>query len=92
MVNQVGPRHFVIDTPGATPLWLSWLKIISITWTSATTVGHQAVVTNASGSRIIFDAKASEANDFESSVYDPGWVEGLTVPTLQSGKLVIICA
>jgi hypothetical protein len=92
MVNQIGPRHFLIDTPGATPLWLTWLKVISITWTGATTAGHQAIVTNASGTRVIFDAKASEANDFESAVYDPGWVEGLVVTTLQSGKLMIVCS
>lgn len=91
MVNQIGPRHFMIDTPGATPIWLSGLSIASITWTAATAAGHQAIVQNAAGTRTIFDAKASEANDFETSVYDCGWVEGLLVPTLQSGKLLIVC-
>jgi hypothetical protein len=91
MVNQVAPRHFLIDTPGVTPVWLSGLSVASITWTGATTAGHQAVVQNAAGSRIIFDAKASEANDFESAVYECGWVEGLLVPTLGSGKLLIVC-
>lgn len=92
MVNQVAPRHFLIDTPGVAPIWLSGLDIVSITWTGATTVGHSAVAKNAAGTRIIFDAKASEANDFESAVYDCGWVEGLLVDTLQSGKLMIVCA
>jgi len=92
MVNQIGPRHFLIDTPGVDPLWMAQLKVTSITWTGATTAGHSAIVTNQSGTRVIFDAKASEANDFESSVYDPGWVDGLAVPTLQSGKLMIVCA
>ena len=91
MANQVGPRHFVIDTPGATPVWLSWLSVTSIIWSNATTVGHEAIVKNASGSRVIFDAKASEANDFEQGRYDCGWVEGLLIDTLGSGKLTIVC-
>lgn len=91
MVNQVAPRHFLIDTPGATPVWLSSLSIASITWTGASAAGHSAIVRNAAGTRTIFDAKASEANDFESGVYELGWVEGLQVPTLDSGKLMIVC-
>lgn len=92
MVNQLGPRHFLIDTPGATPVWLSGLNVASITWTGASGAGQAAVVKNASGTRTIFDAKASEANDFESAVYECGWVEGLMVPTLDSGKLLIVCS
>lgn len=92
MANHLGPRHFLIDTPGATPVWLSGLFISSITWSGATAAGHAAIVKNAAGGRTIFDAKASEANDFESSIYDCGWVEGMQVPTLDSGKLMIVCA
>lgn len=91
MVNQVAPRHFLIDTAAGTPIWLSWLDVESIVWTGATAAGHQARVKNASGTRIIFDALASEANDFESAVYSCGWVEGLLVDVLASGKLLIIC-
>lgn len=91
MANQIAPRHFLIDTPGATPVWLSGLSIASISWTRPTTAGHQAIVKNAAGTRVIFDATASEANDNEA-VYDLGWVEGLLVDTLGSGKLLIVCA
>ena len=91
MVNQIGPRHFLIDTASVTPVWLSGLSIASITWSGATAVGHSAVVKNGAGTRTIFDAKSSEANDFESGVYELGWVEGLQIPTLDSGKLMIVC-
>jgi len=90
-MNQIGPRYFVIDTPGATPVWLTWVNVVSIIWSGPTAIGHQATVKNASGSRLIFDAKASEANDFEMERLSCGWVEGLLIETLQSGKLTIIC-
>lgn len=91
MVNQIGPRFFVIDTPSSTPVWLAWVDVLSIIWSETTAAGHQATVKNASGTRIIFDAKSSEAADFEMSHWGTGWVEGLLIDTLGSGKLVIVC-
>lgn len=87
MANVLGTRPIVIDTPGATVLLKDWLKISNIVWTSYTADAHTFEIQNAAGDKVYEGNGESDLAPIE--LVCPGWIKGLKVPTLQSGKLFI---
>lgn len=88
MANDLRARPWVIDTPGATVLWKSWIKAENIEF-SGYTAGDvdNAVVTDMNGREIVqFDGAVDKSPQFSTKVE---WFQGLIVPTLTSGKIKI---
>ena len=77
----------VIEIPSTTVLFTNRLYIKEIRWVDATTAGHTVVIKNKNG-RAFWASEAAGDNFIDSYLYE-GWVEGLQVPTLASGKIYI---
>lgn len=77
----------ILEVPSTTVLFTSRLYIKSIRWVDATTAGHTAVLAG-KGGRTFFASEASGDNFIDSFLYE-GWVEGLQIPTLASGKVYL---
>lgn len=92
MANDFSANPWSIDTAYATPpsaghITSSYIKALSITWSDQAAAGNQVVIKDKNG-KIIVDAKAQAANT-PVILANPSWVNGLFVPTLDSGKLSI---
>lgn len=85
-----GSNTWLIDTAAGTVIDARLLRILSIKWIGATTVGHQAIVTDSAGGRVWSDV--ANAANYVSASYEGGkqHVLGLIVPTLGSGVLEIV--
>ena len=77
----------ILEVPSTTILFNSRLYIKEIKWVGATTAGHTVVLQNKNG-RTLWASEAAGANFVDSFLYE-GWVEGLSIPTLASGKVYI---
>lgn len=92
MANDFSANPWSIDTAFATPIAKNHITnnmiyIKSITWSDMAAAG-QVIVQDRNG-KIIQDSISVSANT-TVIVNNPGWVEGLQVPTLTSGKLSIV--
>lgn len=63
------------------------IYIKSIRWVGATTAGHTAVLQNKNG-RVFWASEAAGNNFIDEFLYE-GWVEGIILSTLASGKIYI---
>lgn len=93
MANDFSANPWTVDTTFATPIAKNHITncmifIKSITWSDQVAAGDQVIIQDRNG-KIIQDAKAQGANT-PIILNNPGWVEGLQVPTLVSGKLSIV--
>src|SRR3989304_171461 len=77
----------ILEVPSTTILFSSRLYIKEIRWVAATTAGHTAVLQNKNG-RTFWASEAAGTNFVDSFLYE-GWVEGLSIPTIASGKVYI---
>lgn len=92
MANDFSANPWTIDTVFATPIARNHITnnmiyIKSITW-SDMAAGATLLIQDRN-SKIIQDAVSAQAN-VPIIINNPGWVEGLQVPTLSSGKLSVI--
>lgn len=86
MANQLTVNPWVLDTVMAAP-YKPYVNIRDITWTDQVAAGDALVIKDGNGN-IIVDAKASAANVYER-FGKIGWVNGLQLTTLTSGKVII---
>jgi len=87
MANNIGGRVWALDTPGATTIFSSMLKVTMVEWFNPTVIGHLMQLTDLED-RVLLDGRAEAAN--QSRVFRPTtWWHGLKVPTLQSGIVYI---
>lgn len=92
MANDFTANPWSIDTVFATPIAKNHITnnmiyIKSITW-SDQAAGASLLIQDRNN-KIIQDAISAAANT-PVIINNPGWVEGLQVPTLSSGKLSIV--
>lgn len=92
MANDFSANPWSIDTVFATPIAKNHITnnmiyIKSITWSDMAAAG-QVIVQDRNG-KLIQDSISVTANT-TVIMNNPGWVEGLQVPTLTSGKLSIV--
>lgn len=87
MANFFGVNPWVVDTVMAAPAGPNPVLIRNIVWTDQTAAGDQLVIKDANGNTIL-DIKASAANIVQT-LGNFGWVSGLQVTTLTSGKVYI---
>lgn len=92
MANDFTANPWFIDTVFATPIAKNHITnnmiyMKSITWSDMAAAG-QVIIQDRNG-KVIQDSISVTANT-TVIVNNPGWVEGLQVPTLTSGKLSIV--
>lgn len=93
MANNFASNPWTIDTAFATVIAKnhitnSYIYVKSITWTDQLAAGNQVTIQDRNGN-LIQDALAQAANT-PIILNNPGWVNGLVVPTLAAGKLSIV--
>lgn len=87
MANDLTGRPWVVDTPGATVLWRSWIKAENIEFSGYAADTDTAVVQDMHGKEVAqFNGAADLSPQFSSKL---GWFQGLIVPTLTAGKIKI---
>lgn len=87
MSNQLGPNPLVLDTAGATVLINHRIHIESIVWAGYTDAAHDYSLTD-QNSKLVAEDNGDVGLQSLSQVVG-GWVNGLILPTLDSGKLYI---
>lgn len=87
MANQLDVNPWVLDTVMATP-YRAYVYIGNIFWTDAAALGHQVILLDQNG-KTIFDSIASSPDFFQGSGGKLGWVNGIQLTKIDSGKLTI---
>ena len=90
--NVLTQNPIIVDTVAATALITGYFEVVAIRWHSCGTAGHDAIVQNAAGTvKWQANCSTSTLQDEQSSwpVDAPLRMQGLLVPTLGSGTLLI---
>lgn len=92
MPNDLTSNPLILDTAAATVLTNDKIRVNGIRWVGATTAGHTATLTDASG-KVMWTSKASGANNVEADDIYPNergqnW-DGLVCLTLGSGIIYL---
>lgn len=87
MANVLKGRIWIIDTAGATPIWLGRIKIKSIEWRNPGVIADTAVIQRSDGTEQ-FNFRCEVANQSQFRIVED-WIDGMIVPTLASGKLYV---
>lgn len=91
MANNFSSNPWVVDTafaaaPSPGHITTSYIRCTGITWESMAAAGH-VVITDRNG-KVIYDSTNAQAN-VPVVLGNPGWINGILVPTLTSGTLSI---
>jgi hypothetical protein len=86
MANTIGTRPIYIDTPGASVLFNGRMNIKELVWANYTADAHTVEVQNSAGAPVF---SSNGKADLSAIRVSPGWIDGLIVPTLDSGQLFI---
>lgn len=87
MANQLAVLPWVIDTQSATAITASRLKILHMEFTGYTDATHKCAVTDAAGNPVWQADGRTDLDPVRSGII--GWINGLIVPDLDSGKLYV---
>ena len=84
MALQNGTNPIVLD---GTTQGVGKVKVTCIVWSGMTTAGHNLVIHTVSGGSIVADVKSAAY----VSVVIPvdGWLDGIYITTLDSGKVMV---
>ena len=88
MANDLGANPWVIDTPGASVLFKHEIRITQLAFCEYTTGPTDQVIVEDQNGHLVWEANGNTDKDMMKG-FDCGWVNGLIVPTLTSGKLLI---
>jgi hypothetical protein len=88
MANSIGTRPIIIDTPASTVLFTSWMKIKNIVFTDYTADTQEFSVQDQNGIPVFEGNGKADLSPVVS--WSITWVNGMKVPTLQGGKLIIM--
>ena len=94
MANDLTKNPWVVDTASGTAILSDWADVRSIQWIGGTTAGHAAIVQDKDGT-VIWRRLAAAVNANFDTEFQGRWgrrVNGLLVPTLDSGTLYITFA
>lgn len=84
MANDFSANPWVVDTAGAAILWPSYLRLHQIAWTEQAIAGDRVIITDRNG-KVVADVRAETPN--KTVTFADGWINGLKVTQLDSGKL-----
>lgn len=87
MANRIAQNPMYIDTPGTTPIVSTGYKIKHIEFVGYAGYSDHAIVTNLNGVTVAELTAASDLQEVRTATI--GWVDGIVVPTLTSGALLI---
>jgi len=88
MANSITGRQWKIDTPSATAILTSAVKVKEIEFTQYAADADEFSVTDRNG-RIVWEGNGrSDLSPFRSG--SVGWVDGIIVPTLTAGAELLI--
>lgn len=85
MANVFNGHQAIIDTPGAGTIWPANLKITGGVWEGMTAPSSLTIL-DLSGATFTWQAYAT---NYPISIDKIGWLHGLIVPTLGSGRLYL---
>lgn len=87
MANRLTENPFVIDTAGATVLFKGNINVDYFEFSGYALDTDNVIVNDNSGNLVWQENGASDLRNVRSG--HVGWIQGLTVPTLSSGKLLV---
>lgn len=86
MANDLSANPWVIDTASAAILWPSYIRLHQIAWTEQAAPGDRVLITDRNG-KVVADVRAELAN--KTVTFADGWINGLKITVLDSGKIYI---
>jgi hypothetical protein len=89
MANHLAQNPMNIDTPGPNPIVKGAFKIRHIEFVGFASDTDSAIVTNGNGRIIAELVGASAGGDGAVRTGNVGWVDGIIVPTLTAGVVLI---
>lgn len=89
MANKLAQNPMYVDTPSPTPLVTGSYKIRHIEYVGFADDTDSAIVTNLNGNVITEMVGASAGGDGVVRTGNVGWVDGIVVPTLTAGAVLI---
>lgn len=87
MANQVTTNPFAIDTAAGTTIYATRLKVLHFEFVEYSGPSDTVVVTNVQGNTVWSAKGNSDQTPVKS--FKIGWINGLIVPTLDSGRLLV---
>lgn len=87
MANVLTANPWVVDTASATPIFKTYAKIRHIEFADYALDTDNCLVTDQNGVRVFSENGAADLRNVRSGHI--GWVNGVIVPTLTSGKVYI---
>ena len=88
MANSIGTRPIVIDTPAATVLFTNWMKIENVVFTDYSTDAQKFSLQDQNGIPVFEGNGKADLSPVVS--WKIGFINGMKVPTLDAGKLLIM--
>ena len=87
MANNLTANPWVVDTPSATPIFRTYAKLRHIEFTSYAVDADNCVVNDQNGVTVwVGNGNPALESERSGSI---GWVNGVVVPTLTAGKVLI---
>lgn len=87
MANRLTENPFVIDTAGAAAIFKTNIQVEYFEFVGYNLDTDNVIVQDGAGNLIWQENGASDLRNVRSGRI--GWVQGLTVPTLSAGKLLV---
>lgn len=87
MANNLTQNPMYIDTPSAVPIILTAYKLKHIEFVGYANYSDKAIVTNLLGHTLAELTSAADLQEVRTG--NIGWVDGIVVPTLTSGAVLI---
>ena len=89
MANKLAQNPMYIDTPSSTPIVTTKYKLKHIEFVGYGADTDSAIVTNQNGNTITELLGSSAGGDGVVRTGNIGWVDGIVVPTLTAGAVLI---
>jgi hypothetical protein len=87
MANDISARPWKLDTPGASVIWPAQANVKFVEWYNPAALNDTFVLTDQNG-KIIVEGIAAAAGDTQTFNVE-NWFNGIKLPTLASGVLLV---
>jgi len=88
MANLLNSMPWTIDTPGASVLYKTPIKVAHFEFSLYAAQGNEVIVQDQTGKQVWSATGAADLEEVRSAKV--GWINGLIVPTLQGGGVLTI--
>jgi len=90
MANLLIGNRWVIDTANNNAVATGYLKLAGMEWINPANAADDLEIHDGSGNNLIWATIAGSNNGGSLSPgFIPGWIEGITVTKIDSGKLIL---